>query len=88
MRGEGILRMDGEEILIKAGNVISKPAGKNIAHQFINNSTELLQILDVETREEGDFATYPDEDIILLRDQKLSYNISDNLNYWSSDHNE
>ena len=88
MSGEGILRMDGEEILIKTGNVISKPAGKDIAHQFINNSTELLQILDVGTREEGDFATYPDEDIILLRDKKMSYNISDNLKNWSSDPNE
>lgn len=51
MSGKGILRIDGEEILISTGDVISKPAGKNIAHQFINNSSEILQILDVGTRE-------------------------------------
>lgn len=88
MSGEGILRMDGEEILVKKGNVISKPAGKNIAHQFINNSSEVLQILDVGTREKDDFATYPDEDIIFLRNQKLAYNISDNLKNWTSDPND
>lgn len=59
MSGKGILRMDGEEIFIRTGDVISKPAGKDIAHQFINNSSEILQILDVGTREKDDVATYP-----------------------------
>jgi uncharacterized cupin superfamily protein len=59
--GNGVLRIGGEELLIKTGDVISKPAGKNLAHQFINNSSELLQILDVGTREKDDVTTYPDE---------------------------
>ena len=88
MSGEGILRMDGEEILVKKGDVISKPAGKNIAHQFINNSLEILQILDVGTREKDDFATYPDENIILIRNQRLAYRIGDNQKNWTSDPNE
>jgi len=86
--GKGILRMDGEEISIKPGDVISKPAGKNIAHHFINNSTEILQILDVGTREKDDVATYPDENIIFLRDKKLVFNINDHTENWSSDPNE
>lgn len=87
MSGKGLLRVDGEEILIKTGDIFSKPAGKNIAHQFINNSSEILQILDVGTRETGDIATYPDEDVIFLREEKLVFNLKDNMNHWSSDSN-
>ena len=87
MSGKGILRMDGVEILIKTGDIFSKPAGRNIAHQFINNSSEILQILDVGTREKNDVATYPDENIIFLRDEKLVFNINNNINNWTSDPN-
>jgi uncharacterized cupin superfamily protein len=88
MSGKGVLRIDGEEISIRTGDVISKPAGKDIAHQFINNSSEILQILDVGTREQGDVATYPDENIIFIRNKKLAFNIKDNIDNWSSEPNE
>jgi uncharacterized cupin superfamily protein len=87
MNGKGILRIDGQEISIKTGDVISKPAGKNIAHQFINNGSDILQILDVGTREKGDVATYPDENIIYNRDEKLVFNANDNIKNWTSDPN-
>lgn len=88
MSGKGMLRMDGEEISIKLGDIISKPAGKNLAHQFINNSSEMLQILDIGTREKNDVAKYPDENIIYLRDEKLVFNINEHLKNWHSDPNE
>lgn len=88
MSGKGLLRMDGEEISIKTGDVISKPAGKDIAHQFINNSSEILQILDVGTREKGDVATYPDENMVYIRDKKMVFNMNDKIENWSSDPNE
>lgn len=88
MSGKGILRMDGEEIPVKMGDVVSKPAGKNIAHQFINNGPEILQILDIGTREKDDVAIYPDENKIYLRDKKLVFDISGNVENWSSEPNE
>lgn len=88
MSGNGTLRMNGEEIPVKIGDVISKPAGKDIAHQFINNSLEILQILDVGTREKDDIATYPDEDVLYVRNKKLVFNIKDNMENWTSDPNE
>jgi uncharacterized cupin superfamily protein len=88
MSGTGILRIDGKEIAVKTGDVISKPSGKNIAHQFLNNSSEILQILDVGTREKGDIATYPDENITFLRDEKLVFNSKDRLENWTSDPNQ
>lgn len=88
MSGKGILRIDGEEILIKKGDVISAPAGKDCGHQFINNSEEILQILDVGTREKDDIITYPDENIVYIKDKKLAFNINDNVKEWSSEPNE
>lgn len=87
MSGKGILRLNGEEILINTGDVISKPAGKNIAHQFINNSSEILQILDIGTREKDDIITYPDENVILVKNKNLVFNIGENIKSWSSEPN-
>lgn len=87
LSGKGILRIDGKEVSIKTGDVISKPAGKDIAHQFINNSEEILQILDVGTREEDDIITYPDENVVFLKDTKLVFNINDKVKKWTSEPN-
>lgn len=88
MAGKGILRMDNEEVSIKAGDVISKPAGKDIAHQFINNGSEILQILDVGTVEKDDVATYPDDNMIFIRNRGLVFNINDSDKNWTSDPEE
>lgn len=88
MSGSGILRMGGEKIPIKSGDFISKPAGRDIAHQFINNGTEILQILDIGTRENDDVATYPDENIIYMRNKRLVFNINNSCSEWDTDPNE
>jgi uncharacterized cupin superfamily protein len=85
--GKGILRINGKEISIMTGDVISKPAGKDIAHQFINNGSEILQILDVGTRENDDITTYPDENVMYVKNKGLIFNISDNVEGWTSEPN-
>ena len=88
MSGKGILRMDGEEILIKANDVISKLPGTDIPHQFINNGSDILQILDIGTSEKDDFITYPDENKIYIKNSKMVFNIDDNIKNWTSEPNE
>lgn len=88
MSGKGIFRIDGKEILIKIGDVISVPAGKDNGHQFINNSSEILQILDIGTREKDDIITYPDENVVLIKNKGLVFNIDDNIKGWTSEPNE
>ncbi len=88
INGKGILRIDGREKPIVSGDVISIPSGKNIAHQFINNSSEILQILDVGTREKDDIITYPDDNVMYIKDKELIFNMSDNMKDWTSDPNE
>jgi uncharacterized cupin superfamily protein len=88
LEGSGTLRLNGEELPVKAGDVLAKPAGRDIAHQFINNSDGVLRILDVGTREAGDTATYPDDNVVLLRDKRWAFSITDKLSEWTSDPNE
>ncbi|WP_454051916.1 cupin domain-containing protein [Clostridium sp. Marseille-Q7071] len=90
MSGKGIIRINDEEFEVKSGDVISKPAGKNIAHQFINNSEEVLQILDVGTKEEDDVAIYPDENILYVRNKGLAFKVDDDIisKGWTTDPNE
>lgn len=88
MSGKGIFRIDDKEILINTGDVISLPAGKDNGHQFINNSSEILQILDIGTREKDDIVTYPEENIVLIKNKRLVFNMDDNIKEWTSEPNE
>jgi len=88
MSGTGTLRMDGEERVVKKGDFVSKPAGKNIAHQFINTGEEVLEILDVGTNEQGDIAYYPDENVYLIRGTGLAFQKDQALKNWDSDPNK
>ena len=63
LSGSGLLRMSDETAPVRAGDFVAKAAGKGIAHQFINNGTEVLEILDCGTTEPGDVIDYPDERI-------------------------
>jgi uncharacterized cupin superfamily protein len=88
LSGRGVLRMNEEEIPVKKGDFMAKPAGKDIAHQFINNGSEVLKILDCGLNERDETVTYPDEGVILLKKQRLAFKISDALKDWSSDPNQ
>jgi uncharacterized cupin superfamily protein len=87
LEGSGTLRMNDEEIPVKKGDFVAKPAGKDIAHQFINTGSEVLQILDCGLNEKDETITYPDDGVILLKKQRKAFRISDALKDWSSDPN-
>jgi uncharacterized cupin superfamily protein len=88
LKGSGILRMQDEEIFVRQGDFVAKPAGKEIAHQFMNNGSEVLQILDCGLNERDETITYPDEEVILLKRLGLAFKVSDALKDWSSDPNK
>jgi len=88
LKGSGILRMKGEEVFVKQGDFVAKPTGLDIAHQFTNNGSEILQILDCGTNERDETITYPDDEVILLKKQGLIFRIPDALKDWSSDPNK
>lgn len=86
LAGEGTLRLNGEEYPVAKGSFVAKPAGKNIAHQFINTGTDVLEILDVGLKVQGDVAYYPDEDVYYIRGKK-AFKGSDALADWDSEPN-
>lgn len=87
LKGSGILRAREQFIPVKKGDFFAKPAGRGIAHQFINNSNEMLQILDVGLNDKDDTIEYPDEDVLLIKNKGLAFNLSENIEDWSSDPN-
>lgn len=60
LQGTGTLRVAGERLPIKAGDVIFIPAGPEYPHQIINTSDAPLQYLSISTRETPEICEYPD----------------------------
>ena len=58
--GEGTLRVAGEMLPIRAGDVIFIPPGPDYPHQIINTSARPLKYLSVSTRESPEIVEYPD----------------------------
>jgi uncharacterized cupin superfamily protein len=87
MRGKGTLRLNNKEIQVQQGDFVAKPAGKLIAHQFINTGEDVLEILDVGLQTRGDIAYYPDEDVYLIHDAKIVVKGGSNLPNWDSEPN-
>ena len=55
-----MLRVAGEMIPIKTGDVIFIPAGPEYPHQIINTSDTPLKYLSISTMEEPEICEYPD----------------------------
>jgi uncharacterized cupin superfamily protein len=60
LEGGGTLRVAGEMLAIKAGDVIFIPPGPEYPHQIINTSDAPLRYLSVSTKETPEICEYPD----------------------------
>lgn len=60
LEGQGTLRVAGETLPIKAGDVISIPPGPEYPHQIINTSDAPLKYLSLSTQELPEVCEYPD----------------------------
>lgn len=60
LEGEGTLRVAGERLPVRAGDVVFIPPGPDYPHQFINTSGAPLKYLSISTRESPEFVEYPD----------------------------
>ncbi len=69
LTGEVVLvTNDGEQVL-GAGTCAGYPAGKKDAHHFVNRSAAPATYLEVGNRIEGDYAFYPDDDLVWSEDE-------------------
>lgn len=60
LEGNGTLRVAGEMLPIRKGDVMFIPAGPEYPHQIINTSDAPLKYLSISTRESPDLCEYPD----------------------------
>ena len=60
LEGEGTLRVAGELLPLRAGDVVFIPAGPEYPHQLINTSSAPLKYLSISTQETPEICEYPD----------------------------
>jgi len=60
LQGEGTLRVAGERLALKAGDVIFIPPGSDYPHHILNTSDAPLHYLSISTREGVEVCEYPD----------------------------
>jgi len=60
IQGEGTLRVAGEHVPIRAGDVITIPAGPEYPHHIINTSDAPLHYLSISTMQKPEICVYPD----------------------------
>lgn len=89
LEGEGTLRQgdtDGEEeIPLRAGDVISFPAGTGIAHQFLNTSDKPFVYFALSNRIKSDVAEYPDSNKVLIRGRRMMLRRTPTLKYFDGE---
>lgn len=93
LEGEGTLRMAGRRLPIRAGDVITVPAGPELPHQIVNTSSAPLKYLSISTREQPELVEYPDSQKYLVRavrDGEASgfsaiHRAKDDLDYWDGE---
>ena len=66
LEGTGKLRQNGEEYPLRAGDLVSCPAGTAAAHQIANDSDQELTYLAISTRLSPEVVQYPDSDKTLV----------------------
>ena len=60
LEGEGTLRVAGEHVPIRAGDVIHVPPGPEYPHHILNTSDKPLKYLSISTQDEPEICEYPD----------------------------
>lgn len=60
LEGQGTLRVAGEMLPLRAGDIAFIPPGPEYPHQIINTSDAPLKYLSISTRESPEICEYPD----------------------------
>jgi uncharacterized cupin superfamily protein len=92
IEGSGTLRVAGEMIPIRTGDVIFIPAGPEYPHHIINTSEAPLKFLSVSTMETPEICEYPDSKKYLAEgslDRAQPFEVIDrqkeSLDYWDGE---
>jgi uncharacterized cupin superfamily protein len=81
--GDGVVVLDAEEIPVRPGHVVSRPAGSGVAHMF-RAGERGLRYLAYGTREPGDVCYYPRSNKIFFRGVGVIARL-ERLDYWDGE---
>jgi uncharacterized cupin superfamily protein len=92
IEGSGTLRVAGEMLPLKPGDVVFIPAGPDYPHQIINTSDAPLKYLSISTMETPEICEYPDSGKYLAEGSLKSgapFDVIDrkgeSLDYWDGE---
>ena len=85
--GEGSLRVAGQTLPVRAGDVVVIPPGPEYPHQFINTSDAPMHYLSISTQEEPEICGYPDSGKLgaFAAGHRLRVRPATNLDYWDGE---
>ena len=93
LEGEGTLRVAGEMLPIREGDIMFIPPGPEYPHQILNTSDKPLKFLSVSTMAQTEICEYPDSGKYLaysktggplLGDGRM-HRLKDDLDYWDGE---
>jgi len=92
LEGEGMLRVAGETLPLRSGDVVFIPAGPEYPHQIVNSSAAPLKYLSISTQETPEICEYPDSGKFLAEAKSstgVGFDViqarTDNLDYWQGE---
>ncbi len=93
LEGEGTLRVAGEMLPIRAGDVIFIPPGPEYPHQILNTSDRPLRYLSLSINADAEICEYPDSNKYLafsrtkgpLLEGGRMHRAKDDLDYWDGE---
>ncbi|WP_422011264.1 cupin domain-containing protein [Roseateles sp.] len=89
LKGEGTLRVAGELLPIREGDVVFIPAGPAYPHHILNTSDAPLHYLSISTKEWPDVCEYPDSGKVSAipgpGGWRLRQRLENTLDYWDGE---
>jgi uncharacterized cupin superfamily protein len=87
LEGSGTLRVAGETLPVRAGDVVVIPPGPEYPHQFINTSDAPMHYLSISTEEQPEICHYPDSGKLgaFAPGHRLMQRRANNLDYWDGE---
>jgi uncharacterized cupin superfamily protein len=87
LEGEGTLRVAGQMLPVRAGDVVVIPPGPAYPHQFINTSDAPMRFISISTQERPEICEYPDSGKYqaYTRGFRAGQRVAANLDYWDGE---
>jgi uncharacterized cupin superfamily protein len=87
LEGEGTLRVAGQRLPLRAGDVVFIPPGPEYPHHILNTGDVPLKYLSISTQERPEVCEYPDSDkiAVLGRGPAGTHRRADGRDYWDGE---